>query len=149
MDVNEVSIIIAEDDMGHASLIMRNLKRVGFKNSFVHLQDGQEALDFLFKRGNGPHLEPHKSYLLLLDIKMPKIDGVEVLRQVKQDKELCKIPVVMLTTTDDPREIERCHTIGCSVYITKPVDYENFVDSIRKLGLFLLVVSIPKINSEE
>ncbi len=149
MDVNEVNIVIVEDDMGHASLIMKNLKRAGFRNGFVHLKDGQEALDFMFKRGNGTHLEPHKSYLLLLDIKMPKVDGIEVLRQIKQDKELCKIPVVMLTTTDDPREIERCHAIGCNVYITKPIDYENFVDSIRKLGLFLLVVSIPKVNSEE
>lgn len=149
MDAEEVNIIIAEDNPGHASLIMKNLKRVGFKDNFIHLKDGQETLDFLFRRGDGPHLEPEKTYLLLLDIKMPKVDGTEVLHQIKQDKELCKIPVIMLTTTDDPREIEHCHSLGCSIYITKPIDYDNFVDSIKKLGLFLLVVSIPKVNAEE
>ncbi len=149
MEASEVNIIIAEDDPGHASLIMKNLKRAGFRNNFIHLKDGQEVLDFMFKSGNGPHLQPDESYLLLLDIKMPKVDGTEVLRQIKQDEELRKIPVVMLTTTDDPREVERCHSLGCNVYITKPIDYDKFVDSIGKLGLFLLVVSIPKLKKEE
>ncbi|MFQ5788511.1 MAG: response regulator [Thermodesulfobacteriota bacterium] len=142
----EVNIIIAEDDEGHASLIMKNLKRGGFKNNFLHFSDGQEVLDFLFMRGKVPHRVSGKAYLLLLDIRMPKVDGVDVLRQVKEDAELSKLPVIMVTTTDDPREIENCHKLGCNVYITKPVDYEKFTDAVKKLGLFLNVVKVPALN---
>ncbi len=139
------SILIAEDDEGHASLIMKNLRRAGFKNDILHFKDGQEVLDFLFMNGEGPHLVSGKSYLLLLDIRMPKVDGVEVLRQIKEDSELSKLPVIMVTTTDDPREIKNCHNMGCNVYITKPVDYEQFTDAVMKLGLFLKVVKVPEI----
>lgn len=142
----EVNILIAEDDMGHAALIRKNLIRAGITNSIIHFKDGQEVLDFLFNTGDGPHREKGISYLLLLDIRMPKVDGVEVLRRVKADKELRKIPVIMITTTDDPREVVKCHEYGCSNYITKPVDYEKFVESIKKLGYFLMVVEIPAIN---
>jgi CheY-like chemotaxis protein len=77
---------------------------------------------------------------------MPKVDGIEVLRQIKEEKELRKIPVIMVTTTDDPREVEHCHLLGCSNYITKPVDYDKFVNAIRQLGLFLMIVQVPAIN---
>jgi CheY-like chemotaxis protein len=143
---NEVVIIIAEDDEGHAALIKKNLKRAGIVNTILHFKDGQETLDYLFKRGAGPHWKKGTPLVLLLDIRMPKIDGVEVLRQIKQHLELRKIPVIMITTTDDPLEVERCHAIGCSNYVTKPVDYEKFVAAIRQLGLFLMVVQVPKIN---
>ncbi len=145
----EVVILIVEDDMGHAALIRKNLERSGITNMIIHFKDGQEVLDFLFKTGQAPHRENGTSYLLLLDIRMPKVDGVEVLKQIKEDKELRKIPVIMITTTDDPREVEKCHEYGCSNYITKPVDYEKFVESIKKLGYFLMVVEIPKINGNE
>jgi CheY-like chemotaxis protein len=79
---------------------------------------------------------------------MPKLDGVEVLEQIKKDPELRKIPVIMITTTDDPREVERCHDLGCSNYIAKPIEYESFVNAIRQLGLFLAVVQVPKINGD-
>jgi CheY-like chemotaxis protein len=85
---------------------------------------------------------------MLLDIRMPKVGGVEVLREIKKDAELSKIPVIMLSTTDDPREIEKCHALGCSNYINKPVDYEKFIDSIRKLGFFLKITKIPTINGD-
>lgn len=142
----EVVIIIAEDDEGHATLIKRNLKRAGIRNKLVHLKDGEETLDYLFKRGEGPHLQDECSYLLLLDIRMPKVDGTEVLRQIKKNKNLRKIPVVILTTTDDPREVNRLHSLGCSNYIVKPIDYENFIKVIRQLGLFLMVIEVPKIE---
>lgn len=142
----DVVIIIAEDDEGHATLIKRNLKRAGIKNKLVHLKDGEETLDFLLKRGEGPHLQDGYSYLLLLDIRMPKVDGTEVLRQMKNDKVLRKIPVVILTTTDDPREVNNLHSLGCSNYIVKPIDYENFIKVIRQLGLFLMVIEVPKIE---
>ena len=97
---------------------------------------------------NGHHRKSETAYLLLLDIRMPKVDGVEVLQQVKQDEELRKIPVIMITTTDDPREVENCHRLGCSNYITKPIDYDKFVESIKQLGLFLMVVEVPKLNAQ-
>ena len=144
----EVIILIAEDDEGHAALIKKNLKRAGIKNDIVHFKDGQDTLDFLFKKGDGPQRRMGVPYLLLLDIRMPKVDGVEVLRQVRGDNELKKIPVVMITTTDDPKEVENCHLIGCSNYVTKPIDYDKFVAAIKQLGLFLLVVEVPQINGE-
>ena len=141
----ELTIILAEDDEGHATLIKRNLKRSGLLNEIIHFKDGQETLDFLnnVKDKNGKNNLPS---LLLLDIKMPKINGIEVLRQVKQDPSLKRMPVIMITTTDDPREIATCHELGCSNYITKPIDYDKFVSAIRKLGLFLLVVEVPDLN---
>ena len=145
----EVTIIIAEDDKGHATLIKKNLQRAGISNKILIFKDGQETLDYLFKRGKEPYRKPKNGYLLLLDIRMPKIDGVEVLRQIKQDDELCKMPTIMITTTDDPREVENCHKLGCSNYITKPIDYDKFVSAIRQLGLFLLVVKIPQIDGAE
>ena len=144
----EVVILIAEDDEGHASLIRKNLNRAGITNEIQHFKDGQEILDFLMKSNNGHHRKSGTAYLLLLDIRMPKVDGVEVLRQVKQDEELRKIPVIMITTTDDPREVEKCHKLGCSNYITKPIDYDKFVESIKQLGLFLMVVEIPALDGE-
>lgn len=143
---DEVNIILAEDDEGHATLIQKNLKRAGFKNKFLRFIDGQEVLDFLFQRGNGAHRIPGKSYLLLLDIRMPKVDGIEVLRQIKHDPVLNKMPVIMVTTTDDPLEIDSCHSLGCNIYVTKPVEYAKFTDAVEKLGLFLSIVKVPKID---
>ena len=144
----EMVILIAEDDMGHAALIQKNLRRSGITNQFIHFKDGEQTLDFLFRRTQEPRLVSGTPYLLLLDIRMPRVDGVEVLRQVKQDRELKKMPVIMLTTTDDPREVENCYSLGCSNYIAKPVDYDNFVQAIQQLGLFLMVVKVPGIDGE-
>jgi CheY-like chemotaxis protein len=145
----EVVILIAEDDEGHAGLIRKNLSRSGIINETQQFSDGQKVLDFLFKKGNGPVRESGRAYVLLLDIRMPSVDGVEVLSRVKADPELSKIPVVMITTTDDPREIAHCHKLGCSSYISKPVDYEAFVEAIRQLGLFLSIVQVPVVNGGE
>jgi CheY-like chemotaxis protein len=82
--------------------------------------------------------------LILLDINMPRVNGVEVLHRLKTDQKTAKLPVIILTTTDDPREVERCYQLGCSVYITKPVAYEEFVEAIRRLGLFLSIVKAPR-----
>jgi CheY-like chemotaxis protein len=144
----EVVILIAEDDLGHATLIKKNLTRAGISNQIIHFRNGQEVVNFLFKKGTGPHRVMSTPYLLLLDIRMPKMDGVEVLRLIKQDDELRKLPVIMITTTDDPREVENCHKLGCGSYITKPIDYDQFVEAIRSLGLFLLVVEVPRINGD-
>lgn len=143
MQAEPLVILLAEDDEGHASLVRRNLKRSGVVNEIVHVNDGQEALDYVRAVGkycDRPRVAP---MLLLLDINMPRVDGIEVLRQIKQDEKHNRIPVIMLTTTDDPREINRAYELGCSVYVTKPVAYEAFVEAVSRLGLFLQVVRVP------
>lgn len=144
----EVYILLAEDDMGHASLIRKNVIRAGISNKIFHFKDGQELLDFLFLEKSAPHRQAEISYLILLDIRMPKVDGIEVLKRIKSHDELKKIPVIMLTTTDDPREVETCHQYGCSNYITKPVDYERFVEVIKTLGFYLMIVKVPGIKGD-
>lgn len=146
MNSREIIVLIAEDDIGHARLIEKNLSRAGLHNPILRFENGQAILDFLFRRGGPPRRHPDTPYLLLLDVRMPQVDGVEVLRQLKQDSELRKIPVIMLTTTDDPREVERCHSLGCSSYIVKPVDYEKFAEAIKNLGLFLSLIQVPEIK---
>jgi CheY-like chemotaxis protein len=142
----EVVVLIVEDDDGHARLIEKNLRRASIKNEMLRFADGQQILDFLFRRGEGRQREDFTPYLLLLDIRIPKIDGVEVLRQIKKDEELRKIPVIMLTTTEDPLEIDACHRLGCSHYIVKPVEYDKFSAVLGQLGLFLKIVQVPQIN---
>ncbi len=147
MATEAISIVLAEDDDGHASLIHRNLSRAGLVNGFVRLKDGQDALDYLRCEGEYAARQPEGTFLLLLDINMPRVDGVEVLRRLRADPKTAMIPVIMLTTTDDPREIERCYQLGCNVYITKPVDYTAFIEAIQRLGLFLQVVRVPRNGS--
>jgi CheY-like chemotaxis protein len=144
----EVVILIAEDEEAHVALIQRNLKRAGITNEQQIFRDGQETLDFLSRRGDRQRV-PGTPYLLLLDIKMPRVDGVEVLRLVKEDPELRQLPVIMVTTTDDPQEVALCHELGCNNYVTKPVDYAQFSEAIRRLGLFLLVVEVPMVDGEK
>ena len=150
MPAEPVSIILIEDDDGHATLIEKNLRRAGFANAFVRLKDGQEALDYFHSnQSRCPDNADAPSCLVLLDIKMPRIDGIEVLRRMKADARTATIPVIMLTTTDDPREVERCYQLGCNVYVTKPVEYEAFLEAIKRLGLFLRVVKLPSNAANE
>jgi len=142
MPSDPLVIVLVEDDDGHASLVRRNLERSGINNEVVRLRDGQEALDFLL--GRSAESDLHRPILLLLDINMPRVDGIEVLRRVKSDDRTSTIPIIMLTTTDDPREIERCYQYGCAVYVTKPVEYDAFVQAVQRLGLFLQIVQVPR-----
>lgn len=142
----DVIILIAEDDDGHAGLVEKNLRRAGIANTIQRFVDGQELLDFLCREGAGPHRVADTPYILLLDIRMPKVDGVQALERIKTDPQLRGIPVIMLTTTDDSREVKRCHELGCGVYVTKPVHYEEFVSALRQLGLFLSVVQVPTVD---
>lgn len=142
------TILIVEDDEGHAILIRENLEMAGLKNPIEHFRDGQAVLDYFFDQ-DGKVLRSHEgTYLVLLDIRMPKVDGIEVLRRIKSDPELRKLPVIMLTTTDDSREVERCHQLGCSVYIQKPVDYDKFTEAIRRLGLFMMLLLVPPVTAK-
>jgi len=142
-DINDFTILLVEDDPGHARLIEKNLRRANVTNEIVFATNGQKALDYLFCEGEYAN-DKHASHLLvLLDLNMPVLDGYQVLERLKVDERTKRIPVIILTTTDDPREVSRCYELGCNVYITKPVDYEQFAEAMRKLGLFLLVVMIP------
>lgn len=144
----DVTILIAEDDDGHAELIKDNLRESGVNNQIIRFRNGQEALDFFFAApaADQPGRQPGEAYLMLLDIRMPKVDGVEVLRRIKRDPELKNMPVIMLTTTDDPREIRACYELGCNCYITKPVDYQQFSEMLSRLGLFIMVVQVTPLN---
>jgi CheY-like chemotaxis protein len=156
-DGDRVSIVLIEDDDGHATLVERNLRRSGVSNGFVRFSDGQQALDYFFgpagAAGAGgaavgqapglPSREDLANYVVLLDLRMPRVDGFEVLRRLKADPSTASVPVIVLTTTDDPREIERCYELGCNVYITKPVEYDAFIEAVRRLGFFLQVVKLP------
>ncbi len=139
----EVSILLAEDDPGHAVLIERNLRRANVTNRLITVQDGQTALDYLFGEGTRAGEPPLAPALVLLDLNMPVLDGYQVLELMKGDARTKRIPVIVLTTTDDPREVTRCYDLGCNVYVTKPVDYDGFSEAVKKLGLFLSVVTVP------
>ncbi len=137
------TIFIVEDDEGHAILIRENLAEAGVRNPIEHFRDGQAVLDFFAAK----RPVQNENYIILLDIRMPKIDGIEVLRRVKGDPTLRKIPVIMLTTTDDVREVERCHQLGCNGYIQKPVDYDRFAEAIHRLGLFVPLLLVPPMRT--
>jgi len=146
MNNNAPTILIVDDDEGHAILIRQNLEMAGLTNPIEHFRDGQAILDFFFERDGKTARQREGSYLVLLDIRMPKVDGTEVLRRIKAHPELKKLPVIMLTTTDDTREVERCHQLGCNEYIQKPVDYDRFAEAIRRLGLFVMLLLIPPVS---
>jgi CheY-like chemotaxis protein len=142
------TILIADDDDGHAFLIEDNLRRGGVTTNFLRFSDGQEALDFLFGRTVEPVFQPEETYLLLLDIRMPKVDGVAVLQQIKADPALHKLPVIMLTTTQDPREVDRCHELGCNIYIHKPVSYDSFANAMSQLGKLVSLAQMPRVKND-
>lgn len=138
-----VNIVMIEDDEGHARLIEKNIRRAGISNDIHHFLDGTSALEFLYNDKAGPsHNGPS---LILLDLNLPDMSGTDILAKIKGEGPLKRTPVVVLTTTDDKVEIQRCYDLGCNVYITKPVNYESFADAIRQLGLFLSVIQVPDV----
>jgi CheY-like chemotaxis protein len=139
-----VTILLVEDDAGHALLIEKNLRRAGIANSIIKLDDGQKAVDFLFRKGDFSGADHPTPLLILLDLNLPVLNGEQVLRIIKNDAHTKQIPVVVLTTTDNPDEVSRCYELGCNVYVTKPVEYDKFSDAIRMLGLFLAIVKVPE-----
>ncbi len=138
-----VNIIMIEDDDGHARLIERNIRRAGISNTIHHFTDGTSALEFIFHGADGPVL--NGPAMVLLDLNLPDMSGTDILSRIKSVEKLKRTPVVVLTTTDDKVEIQRCYDLGCNVYITKPVNYEAFADAIRQLGLFLAVIQVPEV----
>lgn len=143
-DLQPVTILVVEDDAAHAKLIERNLRRAGISNEIRVIDSGQEALDYLTGRGihaaRGQAADP---LLILLDINMPGVNGHEVLEEIKGNERLKVIPVIMLTSSDDPREVQRCYDMGCNAFVTKPVEPNAFSQTVRDLGLFLNIVATP------
>ena len=141
-----VNIIMIEDDEGHARLIEKNIRRAGISNEIRHFTDGTSALDHIMNAADGP--VRNGPALILLDLNLPDMSGIDILAAIKADPALRRTPVVVLTTTDDKVEIQRCYDLGCNVYITKPVNYESFAQAIRQLGLFLSVIQVPEIEGD-
>jgi CheY-like chemotaxis protein len=139
-----VTILLVEDDPGHARLIEKNLRRANLNNDLIVVTDGAQAVDYVFRQGVYQERDQTQALLILLDLNLPVLDGYEVLQRIKSDEQTKKIPIVILTTTDDPHEVARCYELGCNVYVTKPVEYTEFSEAIRQLGLFLAVATIPE-----
>ncbi|SFV30393.1 Response regulator receiver domain-containing protein [Devosia crocina] len=143
-DARPVTIIMIEDDEGHARLIEKNIRRAGVANQIVPFLNGTDALAYLLGPDGTGAVNKGRQLLVLLDLNLPDMTGIDILEKVKGNEHTKRSPVVVLTTTDDQREIQRCYDLGANVYITKPVDYEGFANAIRQLGLFFSVMQIPE-----
>ena len=139
-----VTVVMIEDDEGHARLIEKNIRRAGVRNEIVPFADGASACHYLFGADGSGAGRAGQTLLILLDLNLPDMPGAEILKRLKGNSNLKRVPVVILTTTDDESEIERCYDLGCNVYITKPVDYDSFAHAIRQLGLFFSVIQVPE-----
>ena len=139
-----VSIVMVEDDEGHARLIEKNIRRAGVNNDIIAFRDGTTALAYLLGADNSGRVSIGRSYLVLLDLNLPDMTGIDILSRIKANEQTRRAPVIVLTTTDDQREIQRCYDLGANVYITKPLNYESFANAIRQLGLFLAVMQVPE-----
>ena len=139
-----VTILMVEDDEGHARLIEKNIRRAGVNTEIMPFVNGTDALNFLFGPDGSGEVSAHRHLLIQLDLNLPDMTGVSILEKVKANPHTKRTPVVVLTTTDDEREIQRCYDLGANVYITKPVDYDGFANAIRQLGLFFSVMQVPE-----
>jgi CheY-like chemotaxis protein len=140
-DFEQVEILLAEDSEADAEMTIRALRRNNLANRLVWVKDGAEALDFIFRRGAYASRPAGAPKLVLLDLKMPKVDGIEVLRQVKSNEETKTIPVVMLTSSAEERDIVTSYSLGVNSYVVKPVDFAKFVDEVAKAGCYWVLVN--------
>jgi CheY-like chemotaxis protein len=136
----EIKILLCEDEEAHADLVRLNLARSGLNNEIAHFANGLKLVEFLFRDEALAH---NQKYIIILDINMPGLDGRQVLERVKKDKRTQNIPVVMLTTAEDEREVQRCYNLGCNFYLPKPMEYEDFCVAVRELGLFIQKAKFP------
>ena len=143
-EAQAVTMVMVEDDEGHARLIEKNIRRAGVNNEIIPFTDGTSALEYMLGSDGSGEASAHRHLLVLLDLNLPDMTGVDILAKVKANRHTRRSPVVILTTTDDQREIQRCYDLGANVYITKPVNYESFANAIRQLGLFFSVMQIPE-----
>ncbi len=144
MDYTNIEILFVEDSEDDAMLTMRALKKSGLDNKLHHVKDGAEALDFMYCRGIYAfrNFQEHPR-LILLDLKMPKVSGMEVLEKIKSDVNIKHIPVVILTSSQEDSDIKKCYNLGANSYIVKPVDSDKFFQSIKELGMYWMGLSQP------
>jgi CheY-like chemotaxis protein len=144
MNYENIEILFVEDSTDDAILTIRALSKSGFTNKLLHVVNGAEALDFLYCRGTYSSRDSSQHpKLILLDLKMPKVSGMQVLEKVKSDPKLKTIPVVMLTSSKEGPDIEKCFELGANSYIVKPVDSDNFFQAIKEIGLYWMILSQP------
>jgi CheY-like chemotaxis protein len=129
-------ILLVDDDLNDIELVTEALRRNNLDNNIVAARHGGEALDYLFRRGNYAQRDEEDPAFVLLDLKMPKVDGLEVLRQVKADDKLKLIPIVMLTSSREEPDLVKSYRLGVNAYIVKPVEFSQFIDTIKQVGLF-------------
>jgi CheY-like chemotaxis protein len=142
MNYLDIEILLVEDDMEDATLTIRALKKSGLTNKLYHVKDGAEALDFICRRGRYSERNILKNpRLILLDLKMPKVSGLEVLASIKSDPGTKSIPVVILTSSKEDPDIKECYALGANSYIVKPVESENFFQAIRELGMYWMILN--------
>jgi CheY-like chemotaxis protein len=138
-----VRVLMAEDDDGHATLVRRGLRRAGLPADPVRVRDGQELLDYVYRRGPWSDRLPLEAMAMIVDLKMPRLGGAEVLERLKRDDDLARIPVFVLTTTDNPAELDHCYALGAAACLIKPVDYGAFDHLVQRLGEFLMKARLP------
>jgi two-component system response regulator len=142
MNYENVEILFAEDGIDDAALTIRALEKSGFTNKLHHVKDGAEALDFLYCKGKYAERSfNEKPKLILLDLKMPKITGLQVLEKVKSDPDLVRIPLVILTSSKEDPDIAKCYSLGANSYIVKPVDGNKFFNAIKEIGLYWMILN--------
>ena len=146
VDPAPASIVMIEDDEGHARLIEKHIRRAGLTNEIAGFRDGASALAHFFHRRGGGARKTEQARVVLLDLNLPDMAGADILSALKADDHLRRLPVFVLTTTDDQREIQRCYDLGANVCMTKPVNDASFANAIRQLGLFLAVMQIPEVD---
>ena len=140
--IKALDILLVEDNETDAELCMRALKKHNLANDVVWVKDGAEALDFIFRTGSYAGVPNHvRPKVILLDLRLPKVDGIEVLRRLKSDEATREIPVAVLTSSKEDRDLKECYRLGVNSYIAKPVEFDQFVDTIAKLGLYWLVIN--------
>jgi two-component system response regulator len=139
----QVEILLVEDNPHDAELAMRALKKGGLANNLLWLKDGEQALDYLFRRGDYANRDATSPRLVLLDLKMPKVDGTEVLRAVKGDPATRRIPVVVMTSSQEESDVARTYDLGANSYVVKPVDFSAVVDVVRQAGYYWLAINQP------
>ena len=138
---------MVEDNIHDAEMTIRALRKVNLSNNLVHVKDGEEALDFIFARGKFSGRETERlPKVILLDIKMPKVDGIEVLRQLKSHDTSKAIPVVIMTSSKEEQDVIRSYQLGVNSYVVKPVDFEGFAKAVSELGLYWLLTNQPPLN---
>ncbi len=144
MGMEEIEILLVEDNPTDAELTMRALKRKNMANQVVWVKDGEEALDFIFAKGEYSHRNPDDlPKLILLDLRMPKVDGLEVLQRIKAEENTRKIPVVVLTSSKEDRDIVESYELGVNSYVSKPVEFDQFIDAVSTLGFYWMLINNP------